>query len=285
MSKKVVFILLFINTFFNLSPLKAEDKISWRKNGIPWNDYKASGNLINGRIIPPGKDNPEQLEITGPGYIPFLRFKNGTITSPHFNWMGKVRCEGVEGIGYMELRVKDVNKRVYVQTVPGGGHMSPLQLQGNMGWTLFYMPFNMPLNMKPGPEEVQISVVLPKAGKVFLTPVDEIHRHREEVFWAVKPKEKRLGDLHLYGWLIAGVLGIFLLAGLLVQKGKAKLLIFIFLFFTFFIGVVLSISGLIGLFHSGDWWVAGPTLALGGIQLVVPLILFFVSRKYYRKKS
>jgi hypothetical protein len=153
-----------------------------------------------------------------------------------------------------------------------------------MGWTTFYTPFTMPAKQETGPDELQVSVYLPGPGKVYFgAPFTEFRVDRKNAEWMVKPKVKRLSDLSAYGWVIAGFFGISLLAVLLVKKGKAKIVIMVFLSITFLIGAILFTFGLIGYVRSHDWWVAGPIWALGTVQMVVPAILFFVSRKYYRR--
>jgi hypothetical protein len=271
-----VIMLLIVGSFMAPGELKGETR------DTTWVEYKKANNLVKGRIIPANKDNPEQLELSGPGYIPFLYFKNNEIKKPVIIFVAKIRCEGVKGAGIVEMKAKDQSGRVYIQTGQGGS----TKFQGDMGWTLFYVPFMMPLNMETGPVELQVSVCLPGPGKVFFSsPVREYRVERKDTAWMVKPKEKRLSDLHPYGWVIAGFFGVCLFAVVLVKKGKGKVLIFIFLSSTFLIGVILFISGMIGFIHSRDWWVGGPIWILGSVQIVVPVILFFASKKYYKKNS
>jgi hypothetical protein len=274
-----VILVLVVCSFMATVELRGEKAAMNERRTRTWADYKKANNLIKGRIIPASKDNPEQLELSGPGYIPFLYFKNNEIKRPVIFFVGQIRCEGVKGTGVVEMKAKDQSGREYIQASQGGG----TKFQGDMGWKLFYVPFAMPLKMETGPEELQISVCLPGAGKVFFSsPFTEFRTDRKDASWMVKPKVKRLSDLNAYGWYLAGFFGICLFAVLLVKKGKAKVVLYLFLGITFVVGAVLFVSGMTGFIRTHDWWVGGPIWVLGSMQMVVPVVLFFVSRKYYR---
>jgi hypothetical protein len=277
---KQIFVIKFLilSILINACEAKGIPPDSGAKRNWPWGEYKKTNNLINGRIISSKNNIPEQLEINGPGYIPFLFFKNHEIKTPIVIFVGKIRCQGVKGTGFVEVKAKDMNGREYIQTAHGSG----TKFQGDMDWTHLFVPFAMPLNMETGPKELQIAVYFPGAGKVFFTPLTEHQMDREAASSMVKKKEKRISDLYAYGWLIAGFFGICLFAVLLVKKRKAKATIFIFLFFTFLIGIILFISGILGFIRSHDWWVAGPIWFLGTVQMIVSVIFFFASKKYYK---
>jgi len=250
-----------------------------------WTQYKSEGKLVGGRIIPPdGKTPFEQLELTGKakgGYIPILSFGKGAIPTPHHNIMGEFRYQGVQGRGYFGMWVRDKQGRVYFQKsiiAPRGDYFT-----GDSDWRKYYNPFTMPSVYETGPESVEFSVYLPGPGKVYLSPIYLALHQRPYLDKFLVKREPRASDLHIYSWLIVGLLCVFLVSGLAVARGKAKIVVYAVLSLSGLVGIVLLICGTVGLIRSGDWWVSGPILLLGGVQVVVPGILFLISRKYYRK--
>ncbi len=255
--------------------------------GIPWSKLKSEGKLAGGRIIPPDDKTPfEQLELTGgtkPGYIPILSFGTGVITTPHHNIMGRFRYQGVRGQGYFAMWVRVKQGRVYFQR----SIITRRQdfFSGDSDWGNFYNPFTMPNAYETGPEAVQFSLYLPGPGKVYLAPIDLVRCQRADLEKFSYKRERTVSELHVYSWLIAGLVGVFLVSGVAVGRGKAKVLVQVVLALAIVVGVVLLVCGTVGLIRSRDWWVSGPILVLGGIQVVVPGILFLISRKYYRKAA
>jgi hypothetical protein len=120
---------------------------------------------------------------------------------------------------------------------------------------------------------------------VYLAPVRMPMCQREDLEGYLRKREPTLRDLHVYSWLVAVLMGVFLVSGAAVVKGKARVLVTGFLVLTSIVGVVLLVFGTVGFVQSRDWRVAGPSLLLGGIQVVAPAIIFLMSRTYYRKAA
>lgn len=151
--------------------------------------------------------------------VTVLDLEKPGITSIHYAVAGRVRYEGVEKAGYLELWSWFANGGMYfTRTLGDSGPLE--QLKGSSDWRPFSLPFFS--NEKTGaPTRIVVNVVLPGRGQVFLGPL-RIEQYKGDPLSAS-------GDVASarVASLIGGVLGLLLAvlagsAGILAALGKGR---------------------------------------------------------------
>jgi hypothetical protein len=110
-----------------------------------WSELKADGQLRSGQVISGDGGEPECLSVENAGIAPLaaeiLKLDQPGITTPLYALRGKVRWEGVEGTGYLEMWNHFPGGAAYfsgtlADIVPMAG------LRGNGGWREVALPFS-----------------------------------------------------------------------------------------------------------------------------------------------
>lgn len=148
------------------------------------------------------------------------------ITEARYAILGKVKYEGVEGDGYLELwNMFPDGGAFFSRTMAPGGPMGILR--GSAGWREFALPFSSREGYVPN--ELVMNVVLPGRGRVWVGPVRLVQYAPSEAafglrvsgaWWSGATAGLVFGGL---GGLLGCVGG---LIGVLAARGKARGLVF-----------------------------------------------------------
>ena len=141
---------------------------------ISWAKLKAEGKLKGGEVVAPEKkDGPALLKVANAtakkATVHVVTIEEPPITTDKYALTGRVRCDGVQGEGYLEMwNVFDGGKAFFSRTL---GKRGPLKsLAGTSGWRRFVLPFYSKKGLSP-PRKLVVNVVLPGRGTVVLGPL------------------------------------------------------------------------------------------------------------------
>lgn len=191
---------------------------------ISWAALKKEKKLLAGEVQEgqaPGPTDVLRVENTSDQSktITVLDLEKPGITSIHYAVAGRVRYEGVEKAGYLELWSWFANGGMYFTRTLGDS--GPLQqLKGSSDWRPFSLPFYS--NEKTGaPTRIVVNVVLPGRGRVELSPL-RIEQYKGDPLSAAGG----VADTHIAS-LVGGGLGVLLAvlagsAGMLATFGKRR---------------------------------------------------------------
>jgi hypothetical protein len=262
---------------------------------VMWSQLRQQGKLPYGKITPldkKGRYREEQVEFQGTqkngGFIPLVEMKPEFLDHTAWNFMGQAKWKNVQQEGYIGMWLTFADGRTFfLKTITGG--TSNLLFRGTQDdWVQFYTPFTLGTNLKNKPVRIRLAMYHPGPGTVCLTN-SILLAHDKELFYKIVhanfTKRPRAEDLQPWSLALAGVVAILLLAGVLAARGQARILVLVLLAATFVVGLGLMIAGLVGYVRSRDWWVAGPMLALGTVQVVVPAVLAMLYRVYRRRTA
>ncbi len=234
---------------------------------ISWSSLKEAGQLPNGELQrgkPPGPQ--EQLKIENPGDEPrtftILVLEKPGISASQYALVGQVRCEGVQGKGYLEMWNHFADgKRFFSKTLGSSG---PLRnLEGSCPWRPFALPFHA--GERPDrPTRLVLNVVLPGRGTVYLSPLRLVQHSVDEHPVAIAGTwwDDRTGGL------IGGILGTVLgclggLIGTMAGTGKCRGLTIGLAKIVCLCGVFLFVAGGIALLQSQPYGVWYPLVLTG----------------------
>ncbi len=209
-----------------------------------------------------------------------LTLQRPSLTEPSFALSGRVRCEGVEGKGYLELWSHYADGgRYYSRTLAGRGPLAALE--GTSGWRRFVVPFRAK-DGTPAPERLVLHVVLPGRGRVVLGPV------RLEQFAAGEDPLSSAGAWwgERMGGLVGGGLGALLgllgaVLGFLGGRGRARGFVLVTLRAVPVVGAALLVAGVVAVVAGQGFAVYYPFLLAGLLSVVLPLGLYRVMRRRY----
>jgi len=256
---------------------------------IFWSELESQRRLLNGQVLPPDKEIPfERLKLAnterGGAVMTVLTIENPGVTEATYAVTGQVRCEDVEGEGYLEMWNHFPDGGAYFSRT-AGKHGLLKHLTGSSAWRDFSLPFYV-LEGTQRPEKLVINVVLPGRGTVYLGPLRLSEYARGEEPLAVQGQwwDSRTGGL------IGGVAGTVMgtlgaVIGTLVSRGKARRFVMTALAVMAAIGVVAFIAGLIALGLSQPYAVYYPLLLLGVLLSALPLGLMRSVRRQYEARE
>jgi len=252
---------------------------------ISWATWAEEGKLEAGTPLPPDDHTPfarlrvETVSAEAPTAT-VLTIDRPPIKASTYAVVGQVRCEDVEGKGYLELwsHFADSGKH-YSRTLAGRGPMK--HLSGTSGWRRFVLPFRARAASSP-PQKLVVNVVLPGGGAVELGDVRLVQYAPGEDPLAVPGQwwGERTGGL--VGGLLGAAIGCLgALIGVLGGSGKARGLVLGALKALCAFGIVLLALGLAALALEQPYAVYYPLLLLGGLCAVLPPCLLPGLRKRY----
>ncbi len=261
--------------------------IAWgeqTRREIAWPVIQQQGELVSGKVHPAEGDQPAYLRVTNPENQPatfrVLLLKNPGVTTATYAIKGKIRYEGVEGDGYMEMwNYFPDGKRFFSRTLTGG-LLKPLS--GTADWRHFAVPFFIGDNPQR-PVRLVVNVVLPGRGTVDIGPLQLVEYAAGEdplaipgVWWAGRT-----------GGLLGGILGCVLglmgaIIGMLCGRGKARRLVLGMMKLMGVLGVSFLVAAGVAMAMgqpSGVWYVM---LLPGIICTILAAILLPVIRRRYQ---
>jgi hypothetical protein len=186
-------------------------------------DWQAAGPIENGRVLPgaaPG--GSAALRVTSAAKtgttIPVAVIRDPEIHGRSYSVVGRVRYRGVERFGYLELwSVIPGRGRYFTRTLAPRGPLGVMT--GDSGWRRFELPFS--LGDAPPPSRLELNVVLPGRGTVWLGPLDLVTTETgatvsSDAWWSTR----RAGILGSVAGMLLGVMGA--LIGVLASRGRAR---------------------------------------------------------------
>ncbi len=250
-----------------------------------WDDLQKQGRVSAGTVLPPEAGSRDaRLEIKNDSSAPMtatvLTIEQPPVTGPQYRLSGRVRYEGVDGTGYLEMwNYFAGGGQYFSRTMAEQGPM--MKLQGTSAWRSFAVPFDG-TGAAP-PIRLVVNVVLPARGTVYLGPVELSDDGGAASTRFNAPSSGRVAGMAggVAGSLIGG-LGA--LIGVLVSLGRARRFVIASAVGLVACGAVAFVAAVIAFASEGAHSSAYPVLLLISlVSSVVPLILLPVIRRRYEE--
>ena len=236
-----------------------------------------SHTTVAGGVALPG-EGPDgatalQLRAAAPGATTFhvVTIDHPGVTAPGFADLGTVRYQGVGGQGYLEMwSVFPGDERFFTRTVAPEGALAVLH--GESNWRAFELPFSFSPEAGWTPTRLEINLVLPAGGTVWLGPL-RLDRSFSPAgaapggWWS-----ERSGTFG--GVVLGSLLGLVgALIGVLGSRGRARGLVLSLLAAMVGVGGALALLGAAAAWGSQPRHVWYPLLMIGGLSAVVGLVV------------
>ena len=194
------------------------------------------------------------------------------ITGDRYSVVGRVRYEGVEGAGYLEMwSVFADGGRYFTRTLAGSGPLG--KLHGTSGWRAFELPFFLEGNAPPN--RLELNVVLPGRGIVVLGPLSLAPAGSAAGWWS----ERTAGVVGAIAGSVIGLIGA--VFGVLAARARARRFVIGALLGMVAIGAVLLGVDVVAVVTGQPSHVWYPVLLAGAIPFVLGLALWRPVRGRY----
>ncbi len=208
---------------------------------------------------------------------PLVTIESPPVGGVGYAVLGRVRHEGVKGEAYLEMWSYFADGGRYFSRTLGQGPMAPLRGDGD--WRAFQLPFF--LNGAPAPSRLQVNLVLPGAGRVWIGPLQLVQ---------LDPRGAAAGAWWsdtTAGW-VGGILGsaVGLLGaaiGTLCSLGRGRAFVLGALRFGIVLGVVLAAGGAWAWLSGQPYGVWYPLLLVGVICAVVDAAVLPGARRRFEE--
>lgn len=245
---------------------------------IRWSELKSDGKLVSGEVVQASAEGSqsadEELLVSNESGQPLLA-KLVTIDSPgisKFNYKvsGRIRYEGVEQPGYLEMWNHFSNGGAYfTKTLGNGGPMG--LIHGASSSREFILPFQSSPE-SGAPTKLEINLVLPANGKVWISPLKLSEMEANEWADAMTAERARWGS-RTASWL-GGVLGPLLgimgaIVGTLSGLGRGRKVAIGICWFAIALGAVCLVAGLVAVALSQPYVVYFPLVLIGVLSTVI----------------
>lgn len=250
---------------------------------IRWSELKADGKLETGEIIRSSAESPsgsedsnshEELLIVNEAATPLMvhlaTIESAGISKFNYTVSGRVRYENVEQPGYLEMwSVFPDKSRYFSKTLSPSGPTGTIH--GTSSSREFILPFSS--SARSGtPSKLEINLVLPAQGKVWISPLKLSQFEPTEWADAMTAEGAWWGNrtANLMGAILGPLLGLMgALVGTLSGLGRGKTVCITICWFTLIFGVVSLVGGVVALVMAQPYAVYFPLLLLGVIGTVV----------------
>lgn len=213
-----------------------------------------------------------EVRIDGTGTHPLLTISDLAIASDSYAIRGSVRYEAVGGAGYLEMWSYFADGGAYFsRTLGSSGTVA--SLNGTSDGRTFEVPFF--LNGSPGPERVELNLVLPDGGTVWIGPLELVGFDTGDAWWT----EGQAGIVGAVGGTIAGLSGAAL--GLLGRRLGSRRFVMGLLVGGAIAGGVLLLVALVAIIDGQPRHVWYPLGLLGVILALVDGFLIPTMRRNY----
>jgi hypothetical protein len=229
---------------------------------------------IDWALTPPasGEVVGDEVRVEGPGTHHLLTIVAPDISGDSYAIAGSVRFENVGGTGYLEMWSHFADGGAYFsRTLDTQGPRAALS--GDSEGRPFELPFL--LNGAAGPERLEINLVLPAGGTVWIGPLDLADFGPSTAWWS----ERYAAAIGATGGTLAGLAGA--LIGILGGRRKSRRVVEALLFGGLAIGLVLIVVGLVALSGGQPRHVWYPVGLLGTILAAVDGLLIPTMRRAY----
>ena len=217
---------------------------------------------------------------------PLLVFDSPDITSKNYAIQGEVYHINVEDEGYLETWNHfegEGNGPYFTRTMAEFGPMRWIA-NTSMGFRDFSLPFQISKDQDLRPTKIEMNLVLPSTGRVYLRNVRLVEYIGESPnatpgeWWSPVTSGKIGGILGLLGGLLGAAIGF---CGPLVAKGKAKGATFGLLILMAVSGLILLMFGSIAFFGGQPYHVYYPLALTGLLELILGLVFIFLLKRRY----
>lgn len=213
-----------------------------------------------------------EVEVKGPGTHRLTVITAPGIQVDGYAIEGTVRYEAVDGTGYLEMwSYMADGSRYFSRTLADSGPMA--SLIGDSPARPFELPFS--LNGADGPQRVEVNVVLPSRGTVWVGPLTLVGFRSNSAWWSERTSI-------LVGAALGGAAGLSGAAiGLLSRKLERRPWVEAILRGGLLAGMAVVVVGGVALAVSQPRYVWYPLLLIGTILLVVFGALWPTMRRNY----
>ncbi len=243
---------------------------------VPTVDW-ALTRIEQGTVLPgeaPGGDTALRLvSRSGKGAVfQLAAIRNPGIHGDQYAVVGRVRYEGVEGSGYLEMwSVFAGGGRYFTRMLARSGPLA--RLHGTSGWRPFTLPFF--LEGHSPPTRLELNAVLPGRGTVVLGPLSLEQSASEAAWWS----ERTAG---LLGAIFGSVIGLAgAVVGVFAARGRARRFVVLVLLCMVAFGALLlgiAVAAVAAGEPSHVWY---PALLGGVIMFALGLTLLTPLRRRY----
>jgi len=231
----------------------------------------ASGRVVDGSV--------EVTAGSSGGTYPLVTIDGPDVGSRPYVVTGQVRYEGVAGVGFIEMwSVFPDGGRFFTRTLDDTGPLAALT--GTSDWRAFELPF-FPGD-GPGPTELEINLVLPADGRVWVGPLRlESLEDRGGLgadgsgWWS----SRAAGVAGAIGGAAVGILST--LTAWLVSRGRARAFVLATAVALIVIGAASLAAGAVALLGHQPYEVVFPLLLSGAILVTVFWGLAVRARRAY----
>jgi hypothetical protein len=246
-----------------------EDQVA----NLKWSELKKDGQLKTGKIIQ-REGLSELLHASNAGPAP-LNLRLATlettgISKTCFRIRGRIHYKGVAQPGYLEMWSQFAGGgRYFSRTLSSDGPMRTIH--GDSESREFILPFKSSAENGP-PTRIEINLVLPAAGEVWLSEIDVHEFDEDEWEYAILAEGAWWGgkSAGLIGAIMGPLLGIIgAIIGTLTSRGRAKNVCVALCWFAIALGVCCLTAGVIALLQSQSYAVYFPLLLIGTIATAV----------------
>ncbi len=254
---------------------------------VSWTTASQQGSASGGEILAAGDSTPfEQLKVENSHgqarSVTVLTLERPGISATRYAIGGQVRFDGVERDGYLEMwSLFPDGSRYFSRTLATAGPMK--SLKGSSGWRPFVLPFS---NKESGPPPVklEVNVVLPGRGTVYLGPLRLVQYGPTEDPLAVAGQWWSDQAGGLLGGIAGSILGCLGgMVGWLASTGRARRLALGTVKLMSLVGVMALAAGGIALARSQPYAVYYPLLLIGAICTALPAALLRSIRRRYEE--
>lgn len=265
----------------------AEDQVST----IRWSELKSKGELPSGEIVQAPNEgsatSEEELLIrneTGqPLTTRLVTIEKLGISKFNYKVQGRIRYEGVEQPGYLEMwsHFAGVGGPYFTKTLSDGGPMG--MIHGASASRDFVLPFRS--NSRSGtPKKLEINLVLPSNGEVWISPLS-VSEFDENEWDDVMTAEGAWWGNQMASW-IGGILGPLLgimgaIVGTLSGLGRGRKVAMGICWFAIVFGIICLGAGLGAVAMSQPYVVYFPLLLIGGLSTVIMSSVLPSTRKRF----
>jgi hypothetical protein len=267
----------------HVSPAAAERVV----RTIDWRELEQPGLLRDRGVVEADEEagfdcvripNPQP----GASTILLLKIENPGVAGPVYGIRGMVRTEKVQGEAYLELQSRFPDgKEFFSKTLERQGPMR--NLIGTSDWRFFALPFQAGESRAAGPAALELSLMLPGVGTVYLGPLELVQFQAGDDFLADPRLWWSGGTSGLAGGLLGVLIGcVGAWVGAMAAKGRSYGLVMKVLIATVCLGVVLVAVAGFAMSADQPFDVYWPFLLSGGLCVVLPLVLLLVVRRRYQ---
>ena len=273
--------------FFAGSTVIAEDQVTT----IRWSELESKGDLSSGEIVQTSSEDSqaaeEELLISNETGQP-LTTRLVTIEEPRiskFNYkvQGRIRYEGVEQPGYLEMwnHFSVGGGPYFTKTLSDSGPMGVIH--GASASRDFVLPFRS--SSRSGtPTKLEINLVLPANGKVWISPLS-ISEFEQNEWGDVRTAEGAWWGNRTAAWLgailgpLLGIMGA--IVGTLSGLGRGRRIAIGICWFSVVFGCICLAAGLIAVGTSQPHVVYFPLLLIGVLSTVIMSSILPTVRKRF----